>query len=187
MYPMIPLVHLITGRYIVDDFLAAFRLSTFPYTQHLTHMFIILMALIQEIISFIVVYDEIGKFGVSVDDVQDDTVVISIIVIGLSIAVVISYFFVNEAMNAILILLFVLGVYQTVELINKKNIVATTLIVVSIIVTFFMVTGLFRILNKNSPSGFMTLGIYPLLISFITLLNKYLFNRPKKYKIERKV
>ena len=186
MYPMIPLVHLITGRYIVDDFLAAFRLSTFPYTQHLTHMFIILMALIQEIISFIVVYDEIGKFGVSADDVQDDTLVISIIVISLSIAVVISYFFVNEAMNAILILLFVLGVYQTVELINKKNVVATTLIVISIIVTFFMVTGLFRFLNKNSPSGFMTLGIYPLLISFITLLNKHLFNRPKKYKIERK-
>ena len=186
MYPMIPLIHLITGRYIVDDFLTVFHLSSFPYTGHLTHMFIILMALIQEIISFIVIYDEIGKFGIDVEEQHDDTLVISLIVIGLSITIIVSYFFVNEAMNALLILLFVLGVYQTGQIIKEKKTICIALMVVSIIITFFMVTGLFRILNKDNPSGFLSLGIYPLLISLVSLFNKYLLNRQKEYTIERK-
>ena len=183
MYPMIPLIQLITGRNIVDDFLVVFNLSSFPYTKHLTHMFIILMALIQEIISFIVIYDEIGKFGIDTQEENDDTLIISIIVIGLVIAITISYFFINEAVNALLILLLVLGVYQTSQIINEKKTLCIALMFVSFIITFFMLTGLFRVLNKDNPSGFLTLGVYPLLISLISLFNKYLFNKQKEYKI----
>lgn len=185
-YPMIPLIQLIYERDIVYDFINVFGLSEFAFPQYLKHIFIFILALIQEVFSFIIIQDELKRVTIEIYETDNEEVFLSILIGVFSLFLLLFTFIFPEISYIFVIMSLFVSVYLTATLLLAKKTIVNVLIVISLIITFLLVAALFNVLNENEPLGLITLIVYPILVAVISLLNKYLFINIKPYKIDGK-
>ena len=184
-YISIPVVELMYGRDIVYDLVRTFNLENFSYVNYLKHMFIAFVALGQMTLTYLVIIGEANKFDISSND-NDEELPVALSVITITLFAVLFAFIFQEFVYVFVICALYLGAYLFIALIDKKKTYINITIVVIFIIGFFLVSGLFQFLNKNKPLGLMSIISLPLLLSLLSLFNKYLLSREKVDRINNR-
>ena len=181
-YASMPLIKLITGKDIVEVFATVFLINDFKYLAYVVPSFIFFMSLTQEIITYVVIKEELAKFGVKYDEPKALDLIL-FISLATSLVLTLIFAFVYGPISylfAMFSLFF--GIYSIVYLIslNKKT------IYIYLIATLFVTVFLFTLLYKLPPQplGLLFANIYLVFVAILLLLNKYLLSRNKNCKIE---
>ena len=181
-YASMPLIKLITNRDIVDTFATAFMISDFKYLNYVVPSFIFFMSITQEVITYVVIKEELSKFGVSYDEPKNIDLIL-VISLGVSLLLTLILAFIYGPL-AYLFGLFSLyfGIYSLIHLIfiNKKTVYI--LLGVSAFLTIFLFALIYP--NTPEPLGLLLVNIFFVFVVLIILLNKYLLSRNKEGKIE---
>ena len=174
----IPLVQLLTGRNIVDDMAALFKLSDYPYLEHIKYAFIYLIAFIQTILSFIVMHSELNKFGMEFIDktnkvyLQD---IISISLVGVSIGIAFLY---SPICYIFLLTSLVFVADRIIHLDYRHYRLYAIELGAIILISIFFVAFLYQYITK--PLGLLLFGIVPTLISLTCIINNCLLSKRNK-------
>ena len=181
-YASIPLIKLLTGRDIVEVFATAFGLSEFQYLSYVTPCFIFFISLAQEVLAFMVIKEELPKFGYELNNPKNLPLSLTIC-LGSSIALAFIFMFIYGPL-AYLMTLFslLLGIYALILLLEAKNKLVYIFLVVAFILTFFLFALLYP--TAKEPLGLIYINIFFLLEGIIVLINNYLLKDNSKYTIE---
>ena len=181
-YASMPLIQLITGKDIVEVFATVFLINDFKYLAYVVPSFIFFMSLTQEIITYVVIKEELAKFGVKYDEPKALDLIL-FISLATSLVLTLIFAFVYGPISylfAMFSLFF--GIYSIVYLVslNKKT------IYIYLVATLFVTVFLFALLYKLTPQplGLLFANIYLVFVAILLLLNKYLLSRNKNCKIE---
>ncbi len=181
-YVSMPLIKVITGRDIVEVFATAFFINDFKYLNYVVPAFIFFMALTQEVITYVVIKEELAKFGLKYEEPKalDLILFISSMV---SLVLVLIFAFVYGPLSYLfgLFALF-FGIYSVIYLISVNKKVVYILLGVSLFISVFLFALLYR--YAAQPLGLLFVNIFFLFVALIILLNKYLLSRNNNYKIE---
>ena len=177
-YLAIPLIELIYGFNIIDTFLNAFHLNDFNYINLIVPSFIFIISLIQALISYMIIRDELNKFNFPLFEGKD-------------------YFWINIAVNLALLVLTLIFSFFNLGLaylfLNISLVVSTYLIVLSIAsknipsvisdgVNLFISIILFALIYQYVPkeASFLLIGGFFLLTSIKTIIIRLVFNHKNK-------
>ena len=181
-YASIPLIKLMTGRNIIEDFATVFLIKDFVYLDYITPCFIFFIALAQEILAFVIIREELPKFGYSLNDPKNIPLSLSITTLS-SIALVIIFAFIYGPIAYLftLIALF-LSIYAIAYLVLENKTIVYILLGVAVLTSFFLFAIFYRMVPV--PLGLLFINILFFIVSIIVLINNYLLKRDKKDTIE---
>ena len=181
-YASIPLIKVMTGRDIIQDFATVFGISEFKYLDYVTPCFIFFIALAQEILAFTIIKDELPKFGYELNEPVNLPLSLSIL-LGSFIALAFIFMFIYGPM-AYLMTLFalLLGIYAFVHLVTLKNKIVYILLVAGFIISIFLFAALFPLVKE--PLGLIFINIFFFLEGIIVLVNNSLLKDKEKYTIK---
>lgn len=174
----IPFITWVFGRDIVTTFAAIFNLENYQYLEYVTPAFVFLLSLIQCILSFIVINEEIKKFGYELGEANLLshkmllgllTSLILVIIFALTYKPL-SYTFL---MVALYFACLIIG-----GLINRKKIWIYISLVASLIVTFIVFAILYSIVP--TPLGLLIIGVLFVLVGIIGFIDNCLLKRENK-------
>ena len=181
-YASIPLIKLMTGRNIIEDFATVFLIKDFIYLDYVTPCFIFFLALAQQILAFVIIREELPKFGYELNEPKNIPLSLGIsIMVAISFGVLFAFIYGPIAYLFTLVALF-LSVYAITYLILENKVIIYILLGVSVIVSFFLF-GIFYSMVK-APLGLLFINILFFIIGIIVLFNNYLVKRDKKATIE---
>lgn len=181
-YASIPLIKLMTGRDIIQDFATVFFIKDFIYLDYVTPCFIFFIALAQEILAFVIIREELPKFGYQLDEVKNIPISLGVSII-VSILFVVMFAFLYGPLSYLFTLVgLFLTVYAIAYLIGKNKIIIYILLGSSALVSFFLF-GVFYGMVKE-PFGLLFINILFFIIAIIVLFNNYLVKTNKKDTIE---
>lgn len=181
-YASIPLIKLMTGRDIIQDFATVFFIKDFIYLDYVTPCFIFFIALAQEILAFVIIREELPKFGYQLDEVKNIPISLGVSII-VSILFVVMFAFLYGPLSYLFTLVgLFLTVYAIAYLIGKNKIIIYILLCSSALVSFFLF-GVFYGMVKE-PFGLLFINILFFIIAIIVLFNNYLVKTNKKDTIE---
>lgn len=177
-YASIPLIQLITNRNIITVFATALNIQDFAYLDYLVPVFIFFISMVQEIISFLVIKDEIIKFGYSFSN--QNTPLLPLFLTNLALlSMMIAFAFIYGPIAFLLLeIALVVGVFIFIELIKEKSIFIYVCFLVSLLLTFFLFGVFYPLLPV--PLGFLLIGIILLFELIIVLINNCLLKRNNK-------
>ena len=172
----------VAGINIISNFAIIFGLKDFIYLPYVEHGFVFLISLVQEIITFIVMLEELPKLEREII-IEDRNNIFTHIAIYVSIALSVLFAFINKplAIDFMLITLF-FGVFETINIFYNKSKFTLIGLAISLLVSFFIFSALYSSIEK--PLGILIIQDYPLFISIIVLINNYLLNKGKKDTIK---
>ena len=181
-YASIPLIKLMTGRDIIVDFATVFMIKDFIYLDYVTPCFIFFLALAQQILAFVIIREELPKFGYELSEPKNISLSLGISILS-SIVMVVIFAFVYGPLSYLftLISLF-LSVYSITYLIGKNNLVIYISLGVSALVSFFLFAVFYSMVKV--PLGLLFINILFFIIGIIVLFNNYLVKTNKKATIE---
>ena len=181
-YASIPLIKLMTGRDIIVDFATVFMIKDFIYLDYVTPCFIFFLALAQQILAFVIIREELPKFGYELSEPKNISLSLGISILS-SIVMVVIFAFVYGPLSYLftLISLF-LSVYAITYLIGKNNLVIYISLGVSVLVSFFLFAVFYSMVKV--PLGLLFINILFFIIGIIVLFNNYLVKTNKKATIE---
>ena len=177
-YISIPIIQAIFGRSIVEVFATAFGLAEFPYLSYLVPCFIFFISLSQEIITYMIIREELPKLGYELN--ENKNVELSLCILSISfVALAIIFAFVYGPLGFMFTLyaLFI-GVYIIIHLILNRNIFVYIALPVSVVVSVFLFAGLYQLFDK--PLGLILFNIFFFILGIIVFTNNYLSKRLKK-------
>ena len=181
-YAAMPLIKLITGRDIIQVFATAFSINTFQYLDYVVPSFIFFMSLTQEVISYVVIKEELAKFGVQYDEPKAiDLILFISSMVSLTLTVVFAFIYGPMAYLFGLFTLF-FGIYTIIYLISLNKKLVYILLGVSLFLSIFFFALLYKLVPQ--PLGLLFVNILFLFVSIVNLLNKYLFTKNNNCKIE---
>ena len=181
-YASIPLIKLMTGRNIIEDFATVFLIKDFVYLDYVTPCFIFFLALAQEILAFVIIREELPKFGYELNEPKNIPLSLGIsIIVSISFGVLFAFIYGPIAYLFTLVALF-LSIYAITYLVLENKIIIYILLGASIIVSFFLF-GVFYSMVK-APLGLLFINILFFIIGIIAIFNNYLVKRDKKATIE---
>lgn len=181
-YASIPLIKLMTGRNIIEDFATVFLIKDFIYLDYVTPCFIFFLALAQQILAFVIIREELPKFGYELNEPKNIPLSLGIsIMIAISFGVLFAFIYGPIAYLFTLIALF-LSVYAITYLVLENKVIIYIFLGVSVIVSFFLF-GVFYSMVK-APLGLLFINILFFIVGIIVLSNTYLVKRDKKATIE---
>ena len=181
-YAAMPLIKLITGRDIIQVFATAFSINTFQYLDYVVPAFIFFMSLTQEVISYVVIKEELAKFGVQYDEPKAiDLILFISSMVSLTLTVVFAFIYGPMAYLFSLFTLF-FGIYTIIYLISLNKKLVYILLGVSLFLSIFFFALLYKLVPQ--PLGLLFVNILFLFVSIVNLLNKYLFTKNNNCKIE---
>ena len=174
----IPLIKLITNRDIVNDFAVLFKVDGFIYFHYIKYPFIYFVSFAQTIITYIVMRSELSKFAMEFKDLTSRTYILDVFTI-ISLAMSIATIFIIEDMTfTFLIIAFIFMFYRLSLLDYKYYKIYLIELVVIILISLFLIALIYQKIKE--PLGFLTIGIFPLLISFTCIVNFCLLNKDNK-------
>ena len=181
-YASIPLIKLMTGRNIIEDFATVFMVKDFIYLDYVTPCFIFFIALAQEILAFVIIREELPKFGYTLNDPKNIPLSLCITILT-SIVLVVVFAFVYGPLSYLftLIALF-LTIYAIAYLILENKVLIYILLGAAVLVTFFLFAVFYPMVPV--PFGLLFINILFFIIAIIVLCNNYLVKRDKKDTIE---
>lgn len=183
-YCSIPIIEALTGRNIINDFATAFGIQEFKYLNYVTPCFIFFLSLSQEIISYMVIKEELPKFGIKLEDPKylplslfialASTTILAFIFAFIKYCGPISYLFTLFAL--------LLACYSLFYLLAEKNYTIYIMLAGGFIISFFSFAALYPLFNE--PLGLILINIFFFIEAIIVLINNYLLKRKKKDTIE---
>ena len=181
-YLAIPLVHFIYQRNIVTDFATIFSLQNYTYLNYIQNIFICVIAIIQQTISFMIIYEELSKIDINPHFEQVDGMLIPSFILFFIVSSVILVFAFPEASYAGMIFSLLLCFYCVGTLITEKKKWIMVALVASLILSVFVFPILYPVVKQatNEPIIFLLLQIFPLFCAIIVLINNYLLKKTKK-------
>ena len=174
----LPLIQVLTGRNIVSDMAAMFKLTDYPYLEHVKFTFIYFIAFVQTILSFLVMHSELNKFGMEFIDKTDKVYLLDIIAISL-VGLSIGFAFVYSPICYLFLLTSIIFVVDRIIHLDWNHYRLYVIeFGVIVLISIFFVAFLFQLINR--PLGLLLLGITPTLISITCIINKCLLSKPNK-------
>ena len=166
-FAFIPLIQLITEHNLIEDIIKILQITDTTYFNNLLILIFFIVALIQTVLSFIVVNNELRKFGVRNTSEKDWRLPVALATI-LSSGLAAGLFFVYVPISLICVgFAWYFAVFSVVFEINRKAKVSTIIMCSMLLVNLFAFAGLNQFVEKGSE--FILLGIAPLCISLISL------------------
>jgi len=185
-YLALPLITVLYGRDIVSDFATFFALNNYAHLNYVKHMFICSLALVQQILSFIVINEELPKLNIDATHLKKGQMIILFLIPSFIIASVVLAFFYPELSYSVMFVVLLLSIYELGVLIVSKNKITISLLIIGAFLSVFLFAGFYSLIDQNTsePIGLLLLQIYPLLIAIIGFINNYLFRNIKQDTIE---
>ena len=166
-FAFIPLIQLITEHNLIEDIIRILNVTDTTYFNNLLILIFFIVALIQTILSFIVVSNELRKFGIKNDNQKDWRLPVSLATI-LSSGIAIGLFFVYVPISLLCVgFAWYFAVFSVIFEITRKQKVSSIIMASMLLVNLFAFAGLNQFVEKGSE--FILLGIAPLCISLISL------------------
>jgi len=187
-YLAIPLIYLIYQRNIVTDFATIFSLQNYTYLQYVQNIFICVLALVQQAISFMIIYEEISKIDINPRFEKKDDVIVPSATLGfIALSVLLAFVF-PELSYSGMILSLLLGFYCVGLLISKKKRWIIITLLISLILSLFVFSLLYGPLTTATtrPLGLLVAQIFPLFCAIIVFINNYLLMKTKKATIKNR-
>ena len=177
-YLSIPLINVLTGRSIVETFAVAFGVKDFPYLDYVVPCFIFTMAFLQSVLSFIIINEEIKKFGFELSPTNFNSFLFST-GIGVSVTFAVIFALTYRPLSLVFVLAIIyFGVLLMVGLINEKKIWIYISLIGSFILSFFLFAIIYQYMP--APLGFLLVGIYFVFVGIISIVNNCLVNHANK-------
>ena len=181
-YASIPLIKVMTGRDIIQDFATVFLIKDFIYLDYVTPCFIFFLALAQEILAFVIIREELPKFGYALEEPRNVPLSLALS-IGTSTVLVVVFAFVYGPLAYLFTLIgLFLTIYAITYLIIQNKIIIYILLGASLLVSFFLFAVFYSMVK--APLGLLFINILFFIVSIIVLFNNYLVKTDKKATIE---
>ena len=174
----IPLINLMFNRSIIETFATPFGLKDYAYLDYIVPLFVFFLSLVQSILSFIVINEEIKKFGFVLKEAKLSA---NPILIGLlsSLIMMVIFAFIYKPIAYVFL---AISVYFTcliiAGLLAKKAIWIYISIPVIALISFFLFALLYK--NVPSPLGLLMIGIFSVLILIIGFIDNCLLKDKNK-------
>ena len=181
-YASIPLIKLMTGRNIIEDFATVFMVKDFIYLDYVTPCFIFFIALAQEILAFVIIREELPKFGYTLNDPKNIPLSLCITILSSIVLVVIFAFIYGPLSYLFTLIALFLTIYAIAYLILENKVLIYILLGAAVLVTFFLFAVFYPMVPV--PFGLLFINILFFIIAIIVLCNNYLVKRDKKDTIE---
>lgn len=176
-YASIPLIELMTGRNIIDDFSTVFGIKDFIYLDYVTPCFIYFLALAQEILAFVIIREELPKFGIALEEPKHVPLSLTISIgAGIILTVIFAFTYGPLAYLFTLITLF-LSIYAVAYLIMEKKVIIYIFLGVATLLSFFLFAVFYPMVS--APLGLLFINILFFMIAIIVLINNYLLKSTK--------
>ena len=174
----LPLVKAMTGRDIIVDIATIFNLKDYVYLDYLKLSFIFFIALVQIIITYMVMQSELSKLGLEFNEAKNKEWVIDVLTLS-SLALLTLFSFVYPPLSYIFLFLALIFSFDRLAFLDLSHF-KIYLIELGVIVlgSIFFVAGLYSIIQK--PLGLLLFGIIPLLLSIACIINKCLLSKRNK-------
>ena len=181
-YASIPLIKLMTGRNIIEDFATVFGIKDFIYLDYVTPCFIYFIALAQQILAFVIIREELPKFGYVLNDPKNIPLSLAISM-GTSMVLTLIFAFVYGPLAYLftLITLF-LTIYAISYLVLENNKWLYIMLGASLILTIFLFAIFYPMVS--APLGLLFVNILFIFVTIIVLINNYLLRNHKEATIE---
>ena len=181
-YASIPLIKLMTGRNIIEDFATAFGIKDFQYLDYVTPCFIFFISLAQQILAFSIIKDELPKFGYELNEPTNIPLSLSILIFSFITLAVVFMFIYGPIAYLMTLFALLLGIYALIHLVTLKNKIVYILLAASLIISFFLFAILFPLAKE--PLGLIYINSFFLFEGIIVLINNYLLKDKEKYTIK---
>lgn len=183
-YATIPLLNLISGKDVVVSFATAFGLGEFKYLNYVVPCFIFFISLAQQVIAYMVIKEELPKFGYTLNEPKELPFSLAI-GIGAASTLAFVFSFIPKCgpvsyLMSLISLLFVC--HSIIYLILEKKTLVYILIVVSLVVSVFTFAFLYSLIKE--PLGLVLVNIFFFMIAIIVLINNYLLKASKEDTIK---
>ena len=159
-YATIPLIKLMTGRSIVEDFATVFLIKDFVYLDYVIPCFIFFISLAQAVISYMVIREELPKFGYTLNEPKQLPLSLAI-ALGTSVLLAVMFAFIPYCGPiAYLMTLFALlfGIYAAIYLILERKIALYIALGASAIVSVFLFAIIYKYMSV--PLGMILINIF---------------------------
>jgi len=172
-YASIPLIKLITGRDIVNDFATVFGIVEFQYLSYVVACFIFFISLAQEIIAYIIVKEEIPKFGYQLNEPKSLPLSLFISLL-ITITLAFALMFVYGPISYLFTLFgLLLAIFAFIYLILENKKLVYILLAAGFVLSIFLFALLYQTVSE--PLGLIFINIFFFIEAIIVLVNNYLF------------
>ena len=177
-YASIPLIRVMTNRDIVVDFATVFHIQDFQYLIYVVPCFIFALSLIQEILAFVVIREELPKFGYVLNEPKQIPLSLAIsILTSITLAVIFAFIYGPIAYLFTLIAMFFFA-YAITYLLLEKKILVYVLLGISIFASMILFAIFYQMVAV--PLGLLFINILFFMVAIIVLINNYLLKSNKK-------
>ena len=180
-YVSIPLIDLITGQSIVSVFATVFGIKDFIYLDYVVPCFIFFMALSQEVLAYVIIREELPKFGYQLNEPKYLPLSLFIGLISSIVLAVIFVFIYGPLSYLFTLFALLFAVYSIAYLVMESKVIIYILLGSSLIVSFFLFGIIYRYMNQ--PLGLILVNIFFFTVAIIVLINNYLLKENKKDRI----
>ena len=177
-FAFIPLIKLLTDRDIIYDMARIFHLVDYVYLNYVVIAFVFFVAFAQVMISYMVMYSELSRFGISFHKDTKYVYVLDLISIGCSLLMILFAFVYPLLSFVFLMLTFIITIDRIIYLdFTHYKLYVVELVILSLGSIFF-VALLYNLIP--SPLGILLIGFLPFSISCVCLLNNCLLSKRNK-------
>lgn len=171
-FAFIPLINTIFEVNIIGTFKAAFGLAESQSVNIIIPTFIFAISLIQIILSYVVIANEIKKFGFAEINDKNNLLLLGIIGTVLSLSLFGFYFCSLAVGYVILTIAFYFSIFVVCDLVFLKYYYSLILVGVSLLLTIFIIALANPVMKPNS--SLLLLGVLPFCISTISIVVSFL-------------
>lgn len=166
-FAFIPLIQLITEHNLIEDIKIILNVTDTTYFNNLIVLIFFVVALIQTILSFIVVNNELKKFGVSQDTKKDWRLPVALATF-LSCGIAVGLYFVYIPISLLCVgFAWYFAVFSVIFEVKRMNKIGMIIMGSMLLVNIIVFAGLNEYIERGAE--FILLGIAPLCISFISV------------------
>ena len=174
----LPLVNALTNRDVINDIARIFNLGDYAYLNYLKLSSVFFIALVQIVITYMVMQSELSKLGLEFNEAKNKECVIDVLTLS-SIAFLVMFAFIYPPLSFIFLFLAIVFSFDRLTFLDLKYF-KVYLIELGVIIlgSIFFIAGLYSLIQK--PLGLLLLGIIPLLLSITCIINKCLLSKRNK-------
>lgn len=166
-FAFIPLIQLITEHNLIDDIKTMLKVGDSIYFNNLIIVLFFAVSLVQTLLSYIVVSNEIKKFGIENKENKDWRLPVSFASIAsIILSIILSFFYMPISLICTGFAWY-FATFCAIFEIKNKNKISVILMLTTLLINLF----LFALLNQRFAKGneLILFGIAPLLISIISI------------------
>ncbi len=181
-YVSIPIISFVLGNDIVTTFATAFGIKDFKYLNYVTPCFIFFISLVQEIFAYMVIREELPKFGYTLNEPKYLPIsLVTSIAVGVGLSILFTFVF-GPLSYLFTLFTMLLGIYALLYLLLEKKTILYALLGASLLIFIFLFALLYPLVKE--PLGLVLINIFFFLEAIIVLTNNYLLISKDKNTIK---